>query len=79
MPVIQIPWRQLSEEALHGLIEEFVTRDGTDYGREELNTATKSQRLRQQIEAETALIVFDEESESCQIVSRDEFEQQNPI
>lgn len=29
---IIIPYDRLSEEALHGLIEEFVTRDGTDTG-----------------------------------------------
>ena len=27
-----VPHRQLSPEALRGVVEEFVTRDGTDYG-----------------------------------------------
>ncbi|MEE4114316.1 MAG: YheU family protein, partial [Desulfobacteraceae bacterium] len=30
--MLVIPHRQLSPEALAGLIEEFVTRDGTDSG-----------------------------------------------
>ena len=27
-----IPYNELSENALQALIEDFVTRDGTDYG-----------------------------------------------
>lgn len=33
---MMVPWDQLSAEALRGLIEEFVTRDGTDYGEVEV-------------------------------------------
>ena len=32
MSVLKIPYDQLSTEALNGVIEELVTRDGTDYG-----------------------------------------------
>ena len=31
MPII-VPWKDLPPDTLHNLIEEFVTRDGTDYG-----------------------------------------------
>ncbi|WP_457551673.1 YheU family protein [Desulfobacula sp.] len=31
MIALKIPYGQLSPEALYGVIEEFVTRDGTDY------------------------------------------------
>jgi uncharacterized protein len=37
-----IPHQNLSPEALHGVIEEFVTRDGTDYG---LVEATLEQKI----------------------------------
>ncbi|MCW8799767.1 MAG: YheU family protein, partial [Desulfobacter sp.] len=33
---VKISYEQLSREALHGVIEEFVTRDGTDYGEVEI-------------------------------------------
>ena len=36
---MQIPHDQLSPQALRGLIEEFVTRDGTDYGTTEASLA----------------------------------------
>jgi uncharacterized protein len=32
MTALKIPYDQLNSETLHGVIEEFVTRDGTDYG-----------------------------------------------
>ncbi len=33
---MEIPYKQLSSDALRGIVEEFITRDGTDYGREEV-------------------------------------------
>lgn len=41
MNAVKIPYDQLSPEALHGVIEEFVTRDGTDYGEVEIPLETK--------------------------------------
>ena len=35
MALVVVPVDRLSREALDGLIEEFVTRDGTDYGEQE--------------------------------------------
>ncbi|MBG32243.1 MAG: hypothetical protein CL552_04000, partial [Alcanivorax sp.] len=40
MPII-VPWKDLPADTLTNLIEEFVTRDGTDYGDQEIPTATK--------------------------------------
>ena len=37
MAGLKIPFDQLSHEALHGVVEEFVTRDGTDYGEIEIS------------------------------------------
>ena len=30
--VLAIPYQQLSADALDGILDEFVTREGTDYG-----------------------------------------------
>jgi uncharacterized protein len=62
-----IPHRMLSPEALHGLIEEFVTREGTDYGIQEVSLDTKVMQVQQQLDAGTAVIVYDEETDSCTI------------
>ena len=62
-----IPHQMLSPEALHGVIEAFVTREGTDYGAQEVSLATKVLQVRQQLDAGTAIIIYDESTESCTI------------
>jgi uncharacterized protein YheU (UPF0270 family) len=37
MPIHIIPVNKLSPEALQGVIEEFISRDGTDYGEMEVS------------------------------------------
>jgi uncharacterized protein YheU (UPF0270 family) len=62
-----IPHQMLSPEALQGVIEAFVTREGTDYGTQDVSLATKVWQVQQQLEAGTAVIVYDAETESCTI------------
>ncbi len=62
-----IPHRLLSPEALRGVIEAFVTREGTDYGAQEVSLATKVFQVQQQLDAGTAVLVYDEDTESCTI------------
>ena len=49
-----IPHEMLSLEALHGVIEAFVTREGTDYGTQDVSLATKVVQVRQQLDAGSA-------------------------
>ena len=72
MASVQIPIERLSPEALDGLIEEFVTRDGTDYGLREQTLEEKKSAIVRQLERGEVVVVFDAESESCNIVSKDE-------
>jgi len=67
--MIEIPWRELPEEALLGLIEEFVTREGTDYGEGEVELKEKVREVVSQLELGTAVITFDAELDSATIVS----------
>jgi uncharacterized protein YheU (UPF0270 family) len=57
----------LSPEALRGVIEAFITREGTDYGAQEVALDTKVMQVLQQLDAETAVLVYDEATESCTI------------
>jgi uncharacterized protein YheU (UPF0270 family) len=66
-----IPHRGLSEEALSGLIEEFVTRDGTDSGYTRGSRAENVAMVRRQLDAGQALIVFDNRTQTCNIVLAD--------
>jgi uncharacterized protein YheU (UPF0270 family) len=63
-----IPHQQLSVEALSGLIEEFVTRDGTDSGYTRGSLAENVAMVRRQLDAGRAVIVFDSRTNTCNIV-----------
>ncbi len=64
---MMIPHRMLSPEALRGIIEAFVTHEGTDYGVQDVSLATKVLQVQQQLDAGTAVLVYDEDTESCTI------------
>lgn len=70
-----IPFRQLSHDALLGLVEEFVTRDGTDYGENEIPLARKVAQVLKQLEEGELMIVFDADSNSCNIVTKENLSQ----
>jgi hypothetical protein len=72
LKAVKIPYHQLSSEALHGVIEEFVTRDGTDYGEVEVPLSTKIAQVMAQIKSGKAVIVFDQETESCTVLRSDD-------
>lgn len=63
-----IPHQQLSAEALQGLIEDFVTRDGTDYGEHEIPLDAKVAQVQRQLLRGEVVIVFDERSESVSLL-----------
>jgi len=63
-----VPAERLSPEALSGLIEEFVTRSGTDYGQREASLDEKCSALRKQLLNGRAVIISDPSSQTCNIV-----------
>jgi uncharacterized protein len=63
-----IPHRQLSPEALQGIIEDFVTRDGTDYGETEIGMTTKLEQVRRQLDQGLLRILYDEQEGSVTLV-----------
>jgi len=67
-----IPHDQLSAEALTGLIKEFVTREGTDYGAVEVSFETKVAQVRSALEAGRAVILYDDKDESFTIVFKEQ-------
>jgi uncharacterized protein len=66
---IVIPYRELSEAALRGVLESFVLREGTDYGEREVSLDRKVAQVLRQLERGEAQIVFDPVVESVDIVS----------
>ena len=63
-----IPHAQLSPDALQGLLEEYVTRDGTDYGDHEMSLESKVTQVRRKLDTGEAVILFSESKGVCNIV-----------
>ena len=67
---MNIPWRELRPATLRAVIEEFVSRDGTDYGHEETSLEAKVEEVYRLLGNGKVGVVFDAESESCDIRER---------
>ena len=60
-----IPHTALDPATLQSLIEDFASRDGTDYGEKELSLAEKVERIQQMLDQGKITITFDPDTESC--------------
>ena len=67
MSVHKIPVYKLSPEALQGVIEEFISRDGTDYGEIEASRETLFRQVKDKLETGSAVMIFDDETETTNI------------
>jgi uncharacterized protein YheU (UPF0270 family) len=65
---VAIPHEELSAEALRGVIESFVLREGTDYGESDYTLDEKVAHVLRQLERREASIMFDPISETINIV-----------
>ena len=63
-----IPFTDLSTETLENLIEEFVLREGTEYGDHDVSLVEKVIQVKQQLKSGEAVIVYSELHESVNIV-----------
>ncbi len=66
-----IPYEKLSMEVLEGLIEEFVTRDGTDTGYEKKSLENDLAMVKRQLKKGTVVIVYDQNTKTSNIVPKD--------
>lgn len=71
-----IPWQDISEPALNGIIEEFIMREGTDYGSEEVSLERKKQDLLNQLKSGQVVIVYSELHETVNMMLAEEFRKQ---
>jgi uncharacterized protein YheU (UPF0270 family) len=72
MPVHKIPVHKLSSKALRGVIEEFISRAGTDYGEVEVPAETKFRQAKDKLENGSAILIFDDETETTNIFLADD-------
>ncbi len=67
-PAVEVPHDQLSPEALRGVIESYVLREGTEYGERDVALDAKVTQVLRQIERGEVQIVFDPNTETIDIV-----------
>jgi uncharacterized protein YheU (UPF0270 family) len=67
-PPVTVPHTELSAEALRGVVESFVLREGTDYGSREVSLKDKVAQVLTQLERGEARIMFDPATESITII-----------
>ena len=65
-----IPPDSLSAEALHNVIEQFVLREGTDYGEGEFSLADKVAEVMRQVEQGEAVLIYSQAHQSVDIVPK---------
>jgi uncharacterized protein YheU (UPF0270 family) len=71
MSVHIIPVDRLSPEALQGVIKEFISREGTDYGEREVSPETSFRQVKYRLEKGSAVLIFDDETETTNIFPAD--------
>ncbi len=68
-----VPWTELEEATLRNLIEDYVTREGTEYGADqETPLDTRVAQVHRHLERGDAVVWFDEHSETVNILRREE-------
>ncbi len=70
--VIRVPYDRLSADALNGIIEEFISREGTDYGDYDYSFDDKKGQVHAQIRRGQVVILFDPVGETCQLALADQ-------
>ena len=67
-PPVEVPHTELSADALRGVVESFVLREGTDYGERDASFESKVADVMRQLERREAVILYDPGSDSVDIV-----------
>lgn len=68
-----IPLEQLNEDTLYSIIEDFILREGTDYGAVDTSKEDKIAQVQLQLKQGSAVLVYSELHESVNILPRDQF------
>ena len=64
---MNIPFQDLEAVTLTAIIEEFISREGTDYGSHEISLEQKVQQVINQLQSGKIVVTFDPESQSCDL------------
>ncbi len=67
-----IPPERLTEEVIRGIIESYISREGTDYGVEELSLAEKVADVLPSVMVGNVLISFDETTQTLTLLNKEQ-------
>ena len=70
-----IPLDQVSQETLLAIIEDFILREGTEYGAVDISKEAKIAQVKQQLEQGSAVLVYSELYETVNILPSDQFQE----
>ena len=65
---VAVPLQRLQADVLQALLEDYASRDGTDYGEREFTLQEKVERLQRQLRAGELQILYDADSEQWDLV-----------
>lgn len=68
---VEVPVARVPAESLAGLLEEYASRDGTDYGERETPLAERVAQLEQRLKSGELRLLFDAASEQWDILPAD--------
>ena len=71
---MRIPHTALSPETLRGIVEEYVTREGTEYGARDYSLDEKVSHVMGQVDRGEVVIEYDPDSQTCNLLGRDTME-----
>ncbi|MEX0963047.1 MAG: YheU family protein [Pseudohongiellaceae bacterium] len=64
---MNIPHQEVAAETLTAIIEEFISREGTEYGAQEYSLEQKVEQVRKQLERGEIVLNYDPETQSCDL------------
>tara|TARA_B110000114_G_C14877267_1_gene311264 strand:- start:155 stop:394 length:240 start_codon:yes stop_codon:yes gene_type:complete len=68
-----IPIEELSNDTLTAILEEFVLREGTEYGAEDVSLTQKIAQIKQQLTQGSVVLVYSELHETVNILQKEQF------
>jgi uncharacterized protein YheU (UPF0270 family) len=69
---VEVPPARLEPRVLQALLEEYASRDGTDYGERELSLAEKEGNLRRQLSDGALILLYDTQAETWDLLEREQ-------
>lgn len=72
---VLVPVQRLQADVLQALLEEYATRDGTDYGERERTLEEKVAQLLRQLRSGDLQILYDVDSEQWDLLPRAQAEE----